>query len=212
MQLLNFSYRVLHGASEIRRTTEQLFQVLRWLVKTGGNYRAQVRYGRQGVMELLNCQPSLTGMATLNPIVSLFDLHRRFQFAVLGKGHPIIEQWRQEYGINVYGTKIIPFPSYERTFGDQLPSEKVIKQKVNDLLGSNGNLNISLNSCHPRARFIKQVKIGVGEAGFQMILQYGFARDTSYWDYTLARTENNEPFLDTFLRAEKRLAEIKTKN
>lgn len=188
---------------------EQAFHVFQWLVATGSEF---TRYQHPGVYDLLSMKPSVCGIDPVYPITSLSDLQRRFHWALLsGNEVPLVVDWKKSHGISIQTTKWIRFPHYDPFAGTSaFKSEDAVRKALEKLLGeSRGkDLNVSLNSCHLGARWVRDVKVAVHPKGFTFVMDYSFPEDSSWWHYSLATTENNEPFTDTLRRAIDALAQM----
>ena len=192
-------------------TTEQAFQVFRWMVTTGKEY---TKYGAPGVIDLLCKQPTCLNSRRVNPIHSREDLRTRFHYALLSNlGGPIVDEWRRVNGISVTESRRLYFPHYTPFAGNSVyESERAIEDALDNLLGKSRGmvLNISLNDCHKRARWVADVDISVSENGFSFDMDYGYENDSG-WKHVLAATIKNEPFIDTMHRAITALAGLTEK-
>jgi hypothetical protein len=195
-------------------TIEQAFQVFRWMVTTGKEY---TKYGSAGVTELLSMQPTCLNFICVRPIISREDLRQRFHYALLSNyGGQIVGAWKKANGISLAESRRLYFPHYTPfTATAGFESERAIKDALDALLiQSTGKvLNVSLNECHKKARWVGRVDIAVSERGFSFNMDYGYENDSG-WKYVLAATIKNEPFIDTMQRAISALAgmtEKKTK-
>jgi hypothetical protein len=189
-------------------STEQAFQVFRWMVTTGKEY---TKFGAPGVTELLSTNPTCLNFSRVHPITSREDLRKRFHYALLSNyGTPFVDQWRKANSISVTESRRLHFPHYTPFMGaGAYESERDIKDALDALLGkSRGKvLNVSLNDCHKRARWVGGVDIVVSEQGFSFNMDYGYEKDSG-WNHILAATNKNEPFIDTMHRAIVALAEM----
>lgn len=185
-------------------TIDQAFGVFAWMMKTGSHTKHSTTWGMQGVYELLSCKSSCVNFHSVDPIISLDDLRKRFHYAILGKAGSSVQLWRQKYGILIGKRRQIHFPhfSYEC---DRAKSEHDIKVGLDCLLGSTGRLGVQLNKYHSRAREAYGVKIhwrGV----YLFELNYGY--QGSVWRHTLSRQLPSETFTTAAARAGRKLAEL----
>lgn len=201
-------------------TIEIAFQALRWLIASaaGSEYQTQHQWHRTCAVGLMGGEGAVNGGC--KPIKSLSDLRSRFHNAVLAKGdcRPEIQRWRDDKGIHVGAVIDMAFHHY-KPFSPpgHLPfrcEADVIKALEQMLERSAGRiLTTQLNSVHAGAKVIHSVDVSVGASGFRFCLHYGFVDPTvdkhdSEWSHQLAKTEGNEPFLDTLDRAIAALAQL----
>ncbi len=182
-------------------TVEQAFHVFQWFVRTGENHN---KYGHSGIWDLLDCRPTcLNHDMWVDRIYSIDHLRKRFHYALLydDSWNSLTTAWKKDNGIGINESKWIYFKHYI-PFDHPEYSEKDLQDTLEKLLNEQDRkLNISLNNCHPRARFAYRVSIRVLPERFDFVMSYGYKNDHSSWDYILAQTENNEPFTDTMFRA-----------
>lgn len=194
-------------------STEQAFEVLRWMATTGASkseYTTQLRWGRAGIHELLTGGSGLS-RGLMEPITSMQDLRRRFHYAILSRAASAgQEKWRRDFGIDPTGVVAVRRPTYKPF--TPLPhlgwsSEQAIVEDIERLtrVSAGTEMAIGLNSVHPHIRTLHGIRISVGaEYGFSLSLRYG---DTppgvwgSSWDVTIAHSREDESFLQTFARA-----------
>jgi len=188
-------------------TLEQAFQVLRLMVKTGAAYSNPTRWGRAGVVEMLDGH-GCVNCSGIRAITSIGDLHHRLQLGILDNYSPTIDRWRQEQGFEVMSETRCEFPHYApyRQFLDgavvsPATVHKAIDEFFTGFLGK--TLEVSLNYVHLDARTVKQTYVAIRPDHFSFGLT--FSLDGSVWDYELARTMPGETFLGTFSRAHFRL-------
>jgi hypothetical protein len=190
---------------------EQAFQVLRWMTATGVNYRAETRWGDQGVFEVLSKSPSCRGFPGVSPITSLEDLQQRFHYAILSRSQqPIVEKWRRDHDILPDGKATIPYPIH-KDWGVRPPfkNQVELKNALTELLEPPKNqkvqMAVALNSVHGKeTATYHDVQIKIKSTGFVFILRYGDeARHAfgSRWDEVIASTRGNETFIETAVRA-----------
>jgi hypothetical protein len=189
------------------------FQALRWLIDSASDikYVEQHYWYKSCVVGLMGGRGAENGGC--RPIKSLNDLLSRFHMALLAspKYRPEVVRWRKDKGI--YTMAIIPmrFRYYK---AGQMPShlpwrsEIEIEKCLDDLLQKSSGkiLNTQLNDCHADANVVHKVELTVGKDGFLFDLLYGCvdpaeSTQDSEWGYRLAKTEGDEPFLDTLARA-----------
>lgn len=192
---------------------EQAFQVFRWMVSTGSEYRADTRYGDQGVFEVLSMKPSCRGFTGVYPITSLTDLRERFHYAILSKSeNPVVEKWRRDYDVLPDGKATIPF-SVHRDWDVQAPfkNQSELKNALTELLeppsGQKIQMAIALNSVYGKETVTyHDVQIKASKRGFAFILRYGDEQRQAFgsrWDEYIATTRGNETFIETAVRAYK---------
>lgn len=190
---------------------EQAFQVLRWMTTTGLDYRADTRWGDQGVFEVLSLKPSCRGFSSVSPITSLADLRQRFHYAILSKSeNPIVDKWRRDHDILPDGQATIPYPVY-KDWGVREPftNQAELKGALTELLEppkcQKLQMAVALNTVHGKETAVyHDVQIKVSRNGFAFILRYGDeARHAfgSQWDEVIASTRGKETFIDTAVRA-----------
>lgn len=192
---------------------EMAFGALRWLIASavGEQYVTHHRWHRTCAVGLMGGEGAVNGGC--RPIKKLADLKKRFHMALLSRGDcaPEVVRWRADKAIAVDAIIHMDFRHYKpMTPPPHLPwgSEADIQKAVEQLLEqSTGKiLTTQLNSVHAGAKVIHGVDVTVGVNGFRFTLRYGFVDPTvdpidSEWDYCLAKTEGDEPFLDTMARA-----------
>lgn len=181
-------------------TTEQAFEVFKWLVLKWEKYRD---YGQTGAYELLSKNPSCLNFSSVHPITSINDLRSRFHYLFLyPHERPEITKWKVENGISIMGEKWIVFNHYTPFEGNVFGSEHDTKTALETLLSTRDKtLKVSLNKSHPKAKRINSIKISISALrGFKFIMDYGYKNDGS-WGYVLAESGSTETFADTMLRA-----------
>lgn len=192
-------------------TIEQAFQVLRWMTATGFEYRADTRWGDQGVFEVLSMKPSCRGFSSVDPITSLADLQKRFHYAILSKSeNSVVDNWRRDHDILPDGKATIPYPVHKdwgvrEPFKNQDDLKKALTELLEPPKGQKLQMAVALNSVHGMETAIyHDVQIKVSRNGFAFILRYGDeARHAfgSRWDEVIASTRGNETFIETAVRA-----------
>lgn len=194
-------------------STEQAFELLRWMATTGASkpeYTSQLGWGRAGIHELLTGGSGLS-RGRVEPISSLQDLRRRFHYAILsGATSEGQVRWRRDFGVDPAGVVTVRRPTFKPFAA--LPhlgwsSEQAIAEDIERLTtGSAGTrMAIDLNGVHADCRTLHGVRIAIdAEYGFALSIRYG---DTppdvhgSSWDVTVAHSREDESFLQTFARA-----------
>lgn len=189
-------------------TIEQAFEVFRWMVKTGRPFERPTRWGQNGPMEMLSCNPSCTEHHHVTNVLSIEDLRRRFHFALLSAYGTSsgVQEWREAENIKIGAERIIAFRHHKPFSGGAgWTCEADVEKAINGLFHDGKTLltATSLNQYHPTARHCKSVQIAVEPDHFRFILEYGWpdSECTSHWFHDLARTEGREPFLLTTARA-----------
>lgn len=194
-------------------TIEIAFQALRWLIASasGEQYVTRHQWHQTCAVGLMGGRGAVNGGC--QSIKSLSDLRSRFHNAVLARtiDRPEIARWREDKGIHVDATIHMTFRHYKPfNLPPHLPfrSEDSIVKALENMLGhSSGRiLTTQLNPVHAGAKVIHSVDITVGASGFWIWLHYGFVDPSvnvhdSEWTHQLAKTEGDEPFLDTLARA-----------
>lgn len=186
---------------------DQIFEVFRHFVRTGMNYEKVCTWHTQTIRHILSGS-ELDWRTDKWPsrIWSLKDLKRRFQHALLARGYDFYEDWRQAIGFKL-GEKIkIEAPHRGHRYRDtasgkfsQVGLERAIQHMIEDSRGM--KLAFSLNAIHTAAIEIQRIGILVGPESFHVVLTHGYPNDSSYWDFTIARSRGNEPFVETIERA-----------
>jgi hypothetical protein len=208
---VSFIELVRPGSFPYPYTLEQAFQVLRWMATTGAEYRADTRWGDQGVFEVLNMKPSCRGFSSVAPITSLNDLRQRFHYAILSKSeNPIVDKWRRDHDILPDGKATIPYPVHKdwgvrKPFKCQDDLKKALTELLEPPREQRHKMAVALNFVHGMETAIyHDVQIGVGRNGFAFILRYGNEgrhEFGSQWDEVIASTRENETFIETAVRA-----------
>lgn len=201
---------------------EQAFQLFRWMVATAAKsrYSDQMRWGAMSPIDLLSDSSGI-GHSSVAPISSIADLRRRFQLAFFGThGGNGTLRWREENGIQAYGTVTLPYRHYVPHAGAKhlgFDSESAIETALNKFFEKAPGMRLAaqLNSFHAGAKVVQDVTIGVSARGFNFNLRYGFTAPKSgkldsEWTYSLAKTIGDESFVETFARAIARLEELRT--
>lgn len=195
---------------------EIAFQTLRCLMITGLGYTTPMRWVAPTVTQLLG--GSSPDYCYARPIKSIQDLQGRFQAAIFGDGAECFERWRREQGINAYSEHAFQFAHYKPFAA--LPHlnfscEDDIRRALTQLLESTAGsaLSVSLNAVHLGAKTVHRVDVAMNTTGFSFDVHFGFhtpeemrLSGDSEWSHTLARTENDEPFVETLRRALDRYA------
>ena len=192
-------------------TLEQAFQTFRWMATTGANYRADTRWGDQGVNEVLSMKPSCRGFSGVYPITSLDDLRKRFHYALLSRSeNAVVDKWRRDCDILPDGKATIPY-AIHKDWGVRTPfkSQDDLKKALTELLEPPRELRhkmtVALNYVHGMETAIyHDVQIGVGRNGFAFILRYGDEGRHDFgsrWDEVIASTREKETFVETAVRA-----------
>lgn len=179
---------------------EQAFGVFQWMVRTGAEFSA---WGRSGVYDLIQCKPTCIGADGAGPVVSIDDLRRRFHFAILSDhASDLARQWRSAAGVAVDSEPTIDFRHDAPFKIGPLGSEQAIKEALRlfFLSTSEGELAVSFNSIHSKARCSQGGSIHVRPNCFAFKLGFGYG-DGSSWDVLLAETRDRETFVDTLRRA-----------
>lgn len=192
---------------------EMAFQALRWLIASaaGEKYVEHHQWHSTCAVGLMGGVGAVNGGC--RPIKSLNDLLQRFHLAMLSRTdfRPEVARWRDDKGIHVGSVINMKFRHYKPDNPPaHLPwrSEDGIKKTLEHLLEQSSGkiLTTQLNSVHADARVIHGVDLNVGADGFSFWLLYGckdpaVCRMDSEWRHMLARTDGDEPFLDTLARA-----------
>lgn len=194
-------------------STEQAFELLRWMATTGASkpeYTSRLQWGRAGIHELLTGGSGLS-RGLIEPIASLEDLRRRFHFAILSRAASAgQERWRSDFGIGPVGVVTVRQPTF-KPFAP-IPhlgwsSEQAIMEDIERLTtGSAGvQMAVDLNGVHDDCRTLHGVRIAVdAEYGFALSIRYGDTAPGAHgssWDVLIAHSRADESFLQTFARA-----------
>jgi hypothetical protein len=181
------------------------------MATTGIEYRADTRWGDQGVFEVLSMKPSCRRFSSVYPITSLDDLRQRFHYAVLSKSeNPIVDKWRRDHDILPDGKATIPHPVHKdwgvrKPFKCQDDLKKALTELLEPPREQRHKMAVALNFVHGMETAIyHDVQIGVGRNGFAFILRYGNEgrhEFGSQWDEVIASTRENETFIETAVRA-----------
>lgn len=192
-------------------TIEQAFQVLRWMTATGAEYRADTRWGDQGVFEVLSMKPSCRGFSGVYPITSLADLQQRFHYAILSKSeNPIVEKWRRDHDILPDGKATILYPVHRdwgvrEPFKNQAEFKKALAELLEPPKDQKLQMAVALNSVHGKeTATYHDVQIKIRPSGFAFMLRYGDVGRNEFgsrWDEVIASTRGNETFIETAVRA-----------
>jgi hypothetical protein len=192
---------------------EMAFQALRWLIDSASDdkYVETHQWHQTCVVGLMRGDGAVNGAC--RPVKGVADVLHRIRMAVLAnpKYRPEVARWRKDKGIHPEAVIPMRFRHYKPGSPPlHLPwrTEEEIRQCLIELLEDSAGkrLNTSLNSVHPDAKTIHGVALVVGAEGFYFSLLYGFldirsGEPDSQWKHPLARTEGDEPFLDTLARA-----------
>lgn len=208
---VSFIELVRPGSFPYPYTLEQAFQVLRWMATTGAEYRADTRWGDQGVFEVLSKKPSCRGFSGVTPISSLEDLRERFHYAILSKSeNAIVDKWRRDHDVLPDGKAIIPYPVHKdwgvrEPFKSQADLKKALTELLEPPREQRHKMAVALNFVHGMESAIyHDVQIKVGRYGIAFILRYGDEGRHEFgsrWDEVIASTRENETFVETALRA-----------
>lgn len=183
-------------------TLEQAFGVFRWMIVTGKEYHQPTTWGRSSVDCLLSCKPTCVGFSDVDPITSIDDLQRRFQYALLydvANGGSMA-RWRKENGVTLDSARVISFPHHP--WHTTEISEHEFKCSVRALFGARGRLGVQLNKYHSRAREICRVELHC-RSTYRFILRYGY--QGSEWSHVLATQTPSMTFAATVERASREL-------
>jgi hypothetical protein len=186
---------------------EEAFQAFRWMVKTGFEYRDDGQWGSVGVREILSATSGI-GLEQVKPIVSIEDLARRFQYALLGHGGGAVQRWRDDFKIKIGERVTIPYQVHKNIYGNGAPVAPAdVKKQLQRLLQPTPGqkMAMSLNFVHHGVRHLHDVKIAVSPNAFRFDIHYGTdkrsATGYSSWSETLAKTRDGETFIETLSRA-----------
>lgn len=194
-------------------TTDQMFELMRWIIRTSRNYEAPARWAPISVHRMLRGNDSNWDESVLS-VGSRNELHDRLQRAVLGMGHDVYRMWREDHGIAYgskgtieaahYGSSVHAFSSGH--FGNALCD--AVWWAMTELPGH--TLSVSPNSVHPTATMVKSLRVVVHDDGFAFRLRYGFDMEShgSSWSHDIATTRGGEPFYETAERAMMLLGEM----
>jgi hypothetical protein len=205
---------------------EVLFEVFRWMVQTGWDYRERgsgYYGGERGVYELL-WEHSGTGAQGYGHGDLIGRdwrefLRRAFCRALLenwnlGKLGSIL-RWRQEFGVRLNTDVVLAISRVTRTVGGwEYASDGGIERVLDEMLSRNGGrLAVQLNECHAGARSVQSVGLRLAvdskkRLAWQAVLSYGYKADCSSWDYALASQRRSEPFAWFVRRAEKEMTRL----
>lgn len=185
-------------------SVEQGFEVLRAMVASAVDVSHSTRWGPERPIDLMSSMGGGLNRAQLSPITSLEDLRQRFHYTLLSRANPEMRQWREETRFKMDGTVEVAIPHYKPFAGtpyEGLRCEADVKKALDAMFGlpAGTKLVASPNPYHPKAIEVVRVEVVICPKAFYFNLQYGY--DGSSWDYTLAKTQDGESFLDTFQRA-----------
>ncbi|QAY80447.1 hypothetical protein [Sphingosinicella sp. BN140058] len=186
---------------------DQAFEIFRHLVASGEGYEQRCTWHTQKLSHILDGGYSTNPFALWDhkPVLSLGDLKERLQFALLARGYPFYQEWREAVGYKLGGTLKIVAPHrgaswrHLRGASPHGSADQMLRRMLVDSKGM--TLATSLNSSHPRAVEIQAAGVQVLPRGFRFLIRYGYPSDSSHWDFVLAETRGNEPFFETFIRA-----------
>lgn len=168
------------------------FEVFRWLVNTGWNYRIDYR-GSEGVFE------QIWGLCTVNSQDYWYDqgfnsqdywydhginnldyteeMQLSFMRAIISDDClPVVKKWREKHGISIDGVRYLNLNISNNSISRQLGKLLFDAHK--------SKLSIQLNECWPQAINIDSVLLACHKDEWHAILRYGF--DESLWSHTLA--------------------------
>ncbi|MCX6785145.1 MAG: hypothetical protein NTV81_04465, partial [Candidatus Komeilibacteria bacterium] len=177
-------------------TIDQAFALFQWLILTGSAYNQS----RQPTpFSVLSGNPSCINLSQVDPIESLGDLRRRFQFVFLTPSYSeTITAWLNDNRIGLNQIRWLNLPLGEYVSG----------QDINNLLNARGRLTIQLNEFHDDATQVRRIVIEVNPSQFRFVLKYGIPNEDSEWSFPLAETWGYEDFSSGFRLAEFRLNEL----
>lgn len=181
-----------------------------YLVRTANDFRV---YGKSGPFDLLCKKPSCLNISTVDPILSRDDLRSRIQYAVLyGADRGAFKAWRKSAKVRVTDTVIVTGKHY-LPYRSPKPfeCERDIEAKFDALLKTTDvKLNRSFNKYHKRAVWIQKIVLHVypWKPNFHFDLYYGYRREASSWNVTLAQSDKGKTPLDTLAEAIAMLKEL----
>ena len=184
---------------------EQAFETFRWMMERGLLSRTSTDWAKPGVTELLSCQPTCTSFTPdTRPICDGNDLKARFHYALLGRGHKKIDEWRAKHRIGVGETRFVVFPHYKPLDGPT--SEHVFRERLAAMLKAHGasRTAVQLNPVHADAVEVGNVRfalVSCGRGRLKWTLRLNYGVDRSSWVHTVARQGDGERFWDFAWRA-----------
>jgi hypothetical protein len=183
---------------------DQIIETFRWLAVSGTDYHQQCTWHDQKVSHLLNGGYGNNPFSSheLKPILSMKDLKRRLQYALLANGYDFYAKWREDVGYQLGKTLKIETAHRGKGYNDiALGPPHTINEALEKMLVQSRGMKLawSLNSCHAAAVEIDTIGLSVGASGFSFILRYGY--EGSSWSYVIASTRGSEPFAETLNRA-----------
>jgi hypothetical protein len=188
---------------------EMAFQTMRCLLVSGVGFKTRHPWHTTSVTSLLG--GTSPDHSYVRPVRSLEDLRHRFQLALFANGSPELDAWREARGINAYAVLDLSFLHYKPMAAVThlgFESEDSVRKTLVDMFEHSAGKTtaVSLNCIHHSARVLHGIDVQFRPEGFSFILRYGFLGPSkqepdSEWDYRLAATEKDEPFLDTLARA-----------
>ncbi len=185
---------------------DQIIETFRWLANSGKDYHQKCSWHDQKHSHLLSGGNGTNpfSFSELKPILSMKDLKKRFQYALLANSYDFYRQWREDAGYQTGKTLKIDVPHRGRGYCDIATGPvHSMSNALDEMLVQSRRMKLStsLNNIHIGAIEIQTIGLAVRPSGFSFILRYGYPNDGSHWDYVIASTRGNEPFAETLNRA-----------
>ena len=200
---------------------DQIFEVFRWMVASGESYEKKCTWHTQSMAHIFSGRQGTDPFGfghKVRPILSIRDLKRRFQHVLLSQSYDFYQDWRDDHNFHLGSTLRLEVAHYGKRWRDAVGGpthwhdrqnftfDRLIGNLTEDLSGM--TMAHSLNTSHPRAKTIQRAGISVTPGGFAFIICYGYPKDGSSWEHTLARTRGNEPFVETADRAHRLMQKL----
>ena len=168
-------------------TDEQLFEIFRWMIKTGWKFRDCGRYGSSGVFEWLY---GLSSTSSQNYWYT-YGFNRRtwrkkikaafVRAIVCNDCSDTIKKWRETENIFLDKYRMLNFRISKERFN--------VNQGLYDLFTAHKRkLTIQLNKYHPKAINIDHILLTTNGDGWWAELHYG--HECSRWNHRLAEQKN----------------------